>query len=1489
MNLLSRVLVLVCLAVWQLPGVAQGGTDVDAQIQAHRQWVEAHVPHPDTLSQRQLFIEAANAIKSNCHEDGYIDLIRAAGEQLGIAQLTEYAQLRQQRGIDVDDQLARTCLRLMGETSAKLLGKADFATAYLYLCQVECLAECDEQEQWIEALYDAARRLYGKDRSEANEEIWLLAQFIKDTGGLFHLHEVPLSYEQCRLSSTELIKFYIHTHRVSDVAVYAYQHLAAFTAQAYEGYYAYINRQLAVRGDSILSGKYDGSALLGPDVERAGEMDFWDGAVVIASRLLHPGHPDVVWLKLCCSFQHLFDPGMADDVRWFQSYSQAYWGQNSLESAMAGMLSKSFKIWSQDYSVTSCDPELAIMRQYFSPTSSALLSQLSQAMTILTSGGQLFQAVVLRDEVCDIVARKYAEDPVSQMGYRTLDWFFQKSFVAGHTTVYDEVVQEVIDYSASHASFEAMGLCKDLIAAAQDMLNDQATALKLQRALLVMCDRLVGKKHPLFANEYVQYGRMAAVAYPVPVTTLDGKGDARALFDDIVKTYKSACDEPNFGLLVAGNYHYAQGDMVQAHSSYLQFVDGVERGHRSGQTMALDDYNTRYYLAGAYAFLLDASSGDIALNANIDDYGQKLVQLVEQGFSYDPYSNSNIYSAMVGYLMHRNRYAEAEAVLNQCMAYYDQNPNQMTDGHYMQIVQGLIELYGFFYSDMDKSLRLAQQLERNISQVQSYGNDESYIYALRSLYDLVESKTPYDFVMLNKYLRLLHQAVNNYYSTSKNEQVLYSHGVYVLTKYVYRITYEETYHAMAIANGQEADFLKTWPQYKQVVSDSIMPKLHEMKLQMEQDYPETFRQREAYHQIIQDLAIIAHRCLGDVRQAEDYYQLLVQCNEYRGKAALGDFYIAIKDWNKASEIFSQIDEMVSNGELDWQVKPVELSYLYYSRIFSAYYHTGKYDLALKAARKYYQSVQARIQKNFDLFTEAERESFIQDYGSGGVPLEMLLPHRLELAPEVYDVMLREKGLLLRSSERLRKSILASAGDTIMQAVDSLRAIQLQIERLCQEGTMTNDRMIDLRDRYDKWERYVLRATAQARRGQDTVPTWQQVRDCLKPGEACIEYVVTDSAVLALVLTPGVQAPHCVPLMGLDQMQRVARLLDGSHQQSMTRALYDNDTEHLYARLWQPLEPLLGQARDIYFSASGFLNAIAFAAIKSPDGQNLIDHYDLHQLTTTAMLVGRDSKPQSWHPRSAQIFGGIYYNDYQREDYESQMVQLRAGAQSAQLEAREVIDDAFPFLPNTVAECDRVARLMRDNRAQVDEKVGGEPTEDAVRAMDGHSPDIIHFSTHGFCVNNIEQARKVPFFKKFDNLNTMLCTGLVLAGGEDTWLGTQAMTAHDNLLCSYEIASLNLDNTQLVVLSACETGLGGFGTEGVYGLQRGFKQAGVKSICASLWSVNDHSTAQLMQAFYRHWMGGDCTMRQALKAAMLEQRAINPQPYYWAPFILLDAI
>ncbi len=130
-------------------------------------------------------------------------------------------------------------------------------------------------------------------------------------------------------------------------------------------------------------------------------------------------------------------------------------------------------------------------------------------------------------------------------------------------------------------------------------------------------------------------------------------------------------------------------------------------------------------------------------------------------------------------------------------------------------------------------------------------------------------------------------------------------------------------------------------------------------------------------------------------------------------------------------------------------------------------------------------------------------------------------------------------------------------------------------------------------------------------------------------------------------------------------------------------------------------------------------------------------------------------------------------------------------------------------------------------------------------------------------------------------NPLLRSGLILSGGNSTWKGKTIPGSEDGILTTQEIYEMNLSNTDLVVLSACETGLGDINnSEGVFGLQRAFKLAGVNTIIMSLWKVPDQQTSMLMQSFYKHWLNG-MNKHDAFRAAQKEVREIYPGAYYWA--------
>jgi CHAT domain-containing protein len=191
--------------------------------------------------------------------------------------------------------------------------------------------------------------------------------------------------------------------------------------------------------------------------------------------------------------------------------------------------------------------------------------------------------------------------------------------------------------------------------------------------------------------------------------------------------------------------------------------------------------------------------------------------------------------------------------------------------------------------------------------------------------------------------------------------------------------------------------------------------------------------------------------------------------------------------------------------------------------------------------------------------------------------------------------------------------------------------------------------------------------------------------------------------------------------------------------------------------------------------------------------------------------------------------------------------------------------------------------------------GDSATEESFKALKGkNSPGIIHIATHGLFFP--EPSKKIKNdssgIAEYENVfsqsnNPLLRSAILFAGANNFWKGKPIEGIDDGILTAYEVSNEFLPATRLVVLSACETGLGDIqGTEGVYGLQRAFKMAGVQYLLMSLWQVPDNETAEFMQAFYQHLFDHYSIENAFHHAQTLMKNKYRQDPFKWAAWILV---
>jgi CHAT domain-containing protein/Tfp pilus assembly protein PilF len=337
-------------------------------------------------------------------------------------------------------------------------------------------------------------------------------------------------------------------------------------------------------------------------------------------------------------------------------------------------------------------------------------------------------------------------------------------------------------------------------------------------------------------------------------------------------------------------------------------------------------------------------------------------------------------------------------------------------------------------------------------------------------------------------------------------------------------------------------------------------------------------------------------------------------------------------------------------------------------------------------------------------------------------------------------------------------------------------------------------------------------------------------------------------------------------------------------------------QELYRVAFQPLLPLLGNTRRLFLSPDGQLGLVPFAALH--DGQNfLIDSFDFTYLTSGKDLLPR---PQEVAPSSTVVvFADPDFSAPHPSSPSTARSEPVQTERSAPLERffstlrADLAERPWVRLPGTRQEAEAIQR--RIPQAQL--FLGSEATRD--RLVHLPTPGILHLATHGFFLEDapaLPASRAVGHFGALGTApgaprppDPLLRSGLVLASARPPATeasNTAGHQADSALVTALELAGLNLWGTQLVVLSACDTGRGEVRLgQGVYGLRRAFVTAGAETVVMSLWKVNDNTTRLLMDAYYGHLLAGQ-GRATALREAMRTSRQSQPHPHYWAPFIVL---
>jgi tetratricopeptide (TPR) repeat protein/CHAT domain-containing protein len=613
---------------------------------------------------------------------------------------------------------------------------------------------------------------------------------------------------------------------------------------------------------------------------------------------------------------------------------------------------------------------------------------------------------------------------------------------------------------------------------------------------------------------------------------------------------------------------------------------------------------------------------------------------------------------------------------------------------------------------------------------------------------------------------------------------------------------------------------------------------------------------------------------------------------------MGDYPAALPLLEEASVIYK---ELYGANYSDYDDCRYNMAEIYFAR--------EDYNYGLPLMEEVNTNIKNRIRNYFSFLPESEKKmymakvgDFYDEYLSSLLKVSGNYP---ELCSEVYNNELFLKGVILSSVTSMQQSILESGDSVLIGEYEQMRMLKRQVN-LWQQRQIS-ERHADLTEielQSQQLEKDITRHSQIFSEMQASFNVkWKDVQKQLKDGEVAIEFVnfrysdnekITDSIFYcALVLRKDDTIPQLKYLCEESQLKKVIPPIRAVNRG--INAFYNG--QDIYNLVWKPINSSLNGIQTIYFAPSGLLNRISMAAISCPDSIELLEKYKLIQLSSTrSIAIAGKHKPI----KTAVIYGGIVYDTDSLTMLSTANLYVQKDSSFLTQSHTTSIDtrSGFRYLPGTLKEAEMIAGKLEKNGVSTKTISGTDAVEESFIVLSrNESPSIIHFSTHGFyfpepnrtAVNNKNTYSTTGETRFRASSDPLLRSGLLMAGANRVWKGSfTSQDIEDGILTAKEVSNMNLMNTQLVVLSACQTGQGDVkGNEGVEGLQRGFKMAGARYMIMSLWEVPDKETTEFMGIFYDNWLEG----KEIHEAFRNTQNIMNDKyksdPFKWAAFVLVE--
>lgn len=799
------------------------------------------------------------------------------------------------------------------------------------------------------------------------------------------------------------------------------------------------------------------------------------------------------------------------------------------------------------------------------------------------------------------------------------------------------------------------------------------------------------------------------------------------------------------------------------------------------------------------------------------------------------------------------------------------------------------------YGEYDDTYAVALS---NIGTIYNYKNDNANAYKTltKSLYIYEKLQQDSSFSEKTGHINTLINMGNYYLHISNYEKSLecYTKALGISQKLLGTNSIE-----YIKALGNIANLYSTMKDYKKSLEYSIMVKESLRQIYGTEDHPD-------YANALVQLGTIYNYLLDSVNTIKNYtkaldiYGKVIGTDNFEYAKTLmniGMFYDESGDYNKALE-YETKSINIMKGERG-AYHPTYIKAL--ENISSLYFKMGDMKSALEKQVEAMIASKHNLNSNFSFMTANERETYWNTNNSiyrNITKMAGLMPTDTNAVNSAYNSELITKGLLLASEINFTNIIVESGDSLLVEKYEKMKRMHFllnkDLERPITERIYNSD---SLADEIQELERELVESSSSyGNLAQSITIEWEDVKTALGKNDIAIEFTnySTNDTIkyAAILLSKEMETPLFVNLTdqytlsdivnGISRNQTDEKESDRGASTLSSRKLSVYESTDMYELLWKPLEKYFTDHPRIYFAPSGMLHKIGIEYAPVDKEQNISDKYEIYRISSSRDLaLEHITKPIN----SCTLYGGIRYDsDTSTMKTESERYATRGISPQTYVSFADLNKDedrsTLPYLPGTKDEIDEIKAILKKKKIKAEVHEGSTANEESIKQLSGNGSSILHVATHGFFLSSGD---------KLSGDNALLQSGLLFSGANYAWQNLPIPEGvEDGILTAKEISNMDLRKTNLVVLSACQTALGEITGEGVFGLQRGFKKAGVGTIIMSLWSVDDRATQIMMVEFYTNLAKGS-SKREAFLAAQnkVKTTAGLENPRYWAAFIMLD--